>query len=108
MEEEKLYQQRLVEEQQRMFQQQQLEFQRHFEEQHRKERLRQQKQAKQQQATNINTEVKDQVSVLNDKTPHISLQQQLDYARNGHAVLPSFIPHEMKYFTFNQKKSDDQ
>ena len=59
-------------------------------------------QAKQQQATNINTEVTDQVSVLNDKTPHISLQKQLDYARNGHAVLPSFIPHE----TIQQLKSE--
>ena len=59
-------------------------------------------QAKQQQATSINTEVTDQVSVLNDKTPHISLQQQLDYARNGHAVLPSFIPHE----TIQQLKSE--
>lgn len=59
-------------------------------------------QAKQQQATSINTEVSDQVSVLNDKTPHISLQQQLDYARNGHTVLPSFIPHE----TIQQLKSE--
>lgn len=37
-----------------------------------------------------------------DKTPHISLQQQLDYARNGHTVLPSFIPHE----TIQQLKSE--
>ncbi len=59
-------------------------------------------QGKQQQDTNINTKVTNHLSVLNDKTPHISLQQQLDYARNGHTVLPSFISHE----TIQQLKSE--
>ncbi|KAL7451708.1 hypothetical protein ACHAWC_006488 [Mediolabrus comicus] len=59
-------------------------------------------QGKQQQATNINTKVADHLSMLNDKTPHISLQQQLDYARNGHTVLRSFISHE----TIQQLKSE--
>jgi hypothetical protein len=38
----------------------------------------------------------------NHNAPSISLQHQLDYSRNGHTVLRSFIPHE----TIEQLKSE--
>lgn len=55
------------------------------------------------QQTSQTIKVTDHFSFTNNhKAPSISLQQQLDYSRNGHTVLRSFIPHQ----TIEQLKSE--